>query len=211
MNHSTTDRRLLAPEMRRTSRVRGTLALVIVTATMVMAGCGDGGEAEDRSTDEASPTTGAAEATSTTGPPVLNLADAFEIPEPGTCFSPSPQGPNTPEEIELIACDEPHEAEVIGSFTAAADEWPGDPSRFVDAITSGFGVECTTAAGEYGGSDLQGRLSAEPTSDPDSALIIHMLIPPQDAWDAGDRTVGCVIASAAGDSPGALLTRSFRA
>ena len=104
----------------------------------------------------------------------------------GDCFHAPKQG--QVRRIERVACDAPHDAEVLAVQTLPAGPWPGQAE-----LDNGVEVRC---AGE-----LRSYVGIEPV---DSELSVTWFAPTQDGWAGGDRSLTCVAIS---DEP---LTGSAR-
>lgn len=114
----------------------------------------------------------------------LGGGEVFEMAE-GECFN-SGQIEGAGEavevnDVELVPCDEPHLGEVTAVISYVPTSQDGFPG--VETLNT-FAVEgCSVAAQTYIGADL---LS--------SGFDVISLVPGEEAWGAGDRTVQCAVA-----------------
>ncbi len=110
----------------------------------------------------------------------------------GTCLSGLTPGTDLVAKTPTpVACDAPHDAEVVGTYAAAdAATYPGET-----ALASTAGQRCPPLFRAYVGSDFAS-----------SQLDILPVIPTQVAWDAGTRDVACVAVT----MDGSKLTSSVR-
>lgn len=92
----------------------------------------------------------------------------------GDCFAEMPTG-NRIAEVDTVACDRPHAAEVAGVVTIPDGPFPGD-SGF-DA----YGQKCRDALASYSSTALL---------DPDVNLAV--MPPTRESWQRGDRAMVCV-------------------
>jgi Septum formation len=84
-------------------------------------------------------------------------------------------------EIGTVDCDEPHTAEAFAQFDVDGDDFPGN-----EAIAEQAFEECWGDLFEdYVGIPYQESIYDSPT---------HIL-PSEESWDAGDRTVICIISA----------------
>ncbi|WP_147453887.1 DUF4190 domain-containing protein [Nocardiopsis sp. Huas11] len=82
-------------------------------------------------------------------------------------------------EIELIACDEPHNAQVIGSYSPSTGDWPGWSSFIADIDSA-----CRPMS--------ESALDPERTPD---AFFIGYLAPDEEAWDSGVQEALCYVST----------------
>ena len=101
--------------------------------------------------------------------------------------------------VELLDCDDPHQAEVYDRFDIADDELPDDPT------TPGYpgGAELTW----YAQDRCQARFAdAIGESYWDSPHDVRVITPSFSTWDLGDRTNTCLVVGANGtDLVGSVL------
>jgi hypothetical protein len=85
-----------------------------------------------------------------------------------------------PATVETVACDQPHDVEVVAVFDYPLDD--GMPFPGTEAVDGYATDECIERFESYVGSEY---LS--------SALDVIIVAPGEDGWDDGDRRVGCVV------------------
>lgn len=96
----------------------------------------------------------------------LNVGDCLDLPS-DTEFS----------DVQLIPCDNPHDAEVMLNYDAAGDAtFPGDT-----VISAEADERCAAEFQTYVGSDPQ-----------TSAYYVSYFTPLADGWKGGDRGVTCL-------------------
>jgi Septum formation len=89
--------------------------------------------------------------------------------------------------VHVVACANPHDAEVFGTFRLSGD-WPGDSSARQQASA---GCE----------SQLSGYINPQLAT---SGLTQSYVYPGQQAWAAGQRTVVCEVRSTSGQLTGSV-------
>jgi len=130
---------------------------------------------------------------------------AGEAPEPAQLCEPSPGyatvctletgdcfvEPSTSEfyEVELTSCDEPHNAQVIGSYSPSGNGWPGDAAFYAD-------IDGTCGP--------MSERTLDPARTPETYFVGY-IAPTQDAWDYGIQEAFCYV-SADGESWTTSLT-----
>nr|BFE34840.1 hypothetical protein GCM10010200_070910 [Actinomadura rugatobispora] len=108
-------------------------------------------------------------------------SSAFQLyPKPGQCFDFHGQG-DTPE-TRVVACQRPHDAEMVLTFTFPKGDWPGEQ-------------EVSRRATEGCAQRVQARFS---THSPVENGEVNALYPRQFSWRVGDRRVHCAIAAVQG-------------
>lgn len=91
--------------------------------------------------------------------------------------------------VELIDCDDPHQAQVYAQFDLADDELPDDPA------TPGYpgGAALTW----YAQDECQDRFAdAMGTSYWESPYDLKVITPSFSTWDLGDRAITCLVVGA---------------
>lgn len=78
----------------------------------------------------------------------------------------------------VVACAEPHRGQVVGMYEPVGGPYPG-----ADVLTEESEAPCEQAFTTFVGSD--------PLT---SVLDLFPLLPTEEAWESGDRTVVCVAA-----------------
>jgi hypothetical protein len=101
--------------------------------------------------------------------------DVFAL-EVGQCLD-DPGVRSGIEEVELVACDDPHDFEVFALPALADGTYPGD-REVVDAAQA----SCTNRFAAYVG-----------VEEVASALATAFFIPNEDGWEGGDRQVVCLL------------------
>jgi hypothetical protein len=96
-------------------------------------------------------------------------------------------------EVEVIDCDEPHEAEVFATFDIADGELPDGP----DVPGYPGGPELTWYAQDQCTARLETYLG---TSYWDSDLDVKVITPSFSTWDLGDRRITCLAMAEGGGS-----------
>ncbi len=81
-------------------------------------------------------------------------------------------------DIETVDCDEPHQAEAFAQFDIDGDDFPGTE-------------EIQTEGAEGCQGDRFEEYVGVPY--PESIFLANGIVPSEESWDAGDRTVICVI------------------
>ena len=104
----------------------------------------------------------------------------------GQCVAAGPNGISSP---AVVSCNQPHDAEVFGTFPLAAHRYPG-----AAAVRQQADQGCAARLSGY----LNPQLSL-------SSLTESYVYPDAGAWAAGERTVVCTVRSASGQ-----LTASVR-
>ncbi len=89
-------------------------------------------------------------------------------------------------EIGTVDCDEEHTAEAFAQFDVDGDDFPGDAEVRAEAEEG-----CTGERFE----DYVGVPYAE------SIFLATHLVPSEESWDAGDRTIICLINGTTDNSP----------
>ncbi|WP_306366330.1 septum formation family protein [Nocardiopsis sp. CC223A] len=82
-------------------------------------------------------------------------------------------------EVELTSCDEPHDAQVIGSYSPSGGDWPGWAAFNAD-------IEATC--------DPMSQRTLDPARAPDTYFIGY-IAPNQDSWDYGIQNAFCYVAA----------------
>lgn len=129
--------------------------------------------------------------TTTTAPENEQEVVAVDEVAVGDCVTPL-GGDLLVGEVELVACDEPHEAEVYAQFDLADDELPEDPA------TPGYpgGAELTWFAQD----ECRERFAdAVGESYWDSPHDLKVITPSFSTWDLGDRAITCLVVGADGE------------
>ncbi|MCY9784309.1 septum formation family protein [Nocardiopsis sp. EMB25] len=95
----------------------------------------------------------------------------------GDCFI----DPPTTEfyEVELTSCDEPHNAQVIGSYSPSGSDWPGWAAFDAD-------IEATC--------DPMSERALDPARTPDTYFVGY-IAPSRDSWNYGIQTAFCYVAA----------------
>ena len=81
------------------------------------------------------------------------------------------------EEVEVVACDEPHDFEVFALVDLAEGTYPGEGEVADQARDA-----CTDRFAAYVGIEA-----------PVSTLATAFLVPNEDGWEGGDREVVCLV------------------
>lgn len=106
----------------------------------------------------------------------------------GDCFD-DPEVTEDIREVPRVPCDQPHDNEVFATFELEQGNYPGGADveqQALEGCTDRFPEE---VVGRYG----------------DTELVIGVLTPTVDGWEAGDREVVCVLSSPDGLLTGSLL------
>ena len=103
----------------------------------------------------------------------------------GECVNSGPDGISSP---TVVACGQPHDAEVYARFALAGHSWPG--SAAIGALAR---QGCTARLGSYLNPQLATTVLAE-----------SYVFPDQGAWNAGERAVICEIRSTTGKLTGSV-------
>lgn len=108
----------------------------------------------------------------------------------GDCLN-APPSSGLVETLTPVSCTDPHNAEVFDVLDYVAGEFPGD-----------------TALLRWATGQCQGRVEAY-TGEPwtETPAWVNALVPTDQSWSQGDRTVACLLVPAPGDP---LLTESLR-
>ncbi|MGQ4266884.1 septum formation family protein [Nocardiopsis sp. MT53] len=96
--------------------------------------------------------------------------------EPGDCFM-LPSFEEEFPEVELTSCDESHDAQAIGAFTAPAGDWPG-----MAGFASASETECSPIADR--------NVDASLMSPSDQ---LGFIAPNRASWDFGVDHVTCIV------------------
>lgn len=92
--------------------------------------------------------------------------------------------------VETVACDQEHDAEVIGEKVLEDGDYPGE-----DAVWDQAESFCMEAFSDYVGSDYS-----------ESSIEMRPLLPTEDSWNrVKDRTINCV-----GYLPGDKLSQTLK-
>ncbi len=105
------------------------------------------------------------------------MGDCFDRPANADVTS-VPAGP----------CRQPHDLEVIATFTLDEGDYPGRP-----AVARAAGEGCQERFADYVG-----------TSQDSSGLLIVPYTPDRLAWEQGDREVSCAVSLADGQLDGSV-------
>lgn len=111
----------------------------------------------------------------------LRVGDCFDLVDPSADLVGA---------VDLVRCTQPHQYELFWTGTMNGEEYPGD-TRF----NAFYDVNCVEAFADY-----VGAVPAQSTLD------IFWVVPNEEAWAGGDRSVEC----AAYDPDDARLTQSLR-
>ena len=103
----------------------------------------------------------------------------------GQCVDTGRSGLSSP---TVLSCNQPHDAEVIGTFPLAGHRYPG-----AAAVQQQADQGCAARLSSY----LNPQLSL-------SALTESYVYPDAGAWAAGERTVVCTVRSASGQLTGSV-------
>ncbi|GAA0984571.1 hypothetical protein GCM10009551_033060 [Nocardiopsis tropica] len=97
--------------------------------------------------------------------------------ETGDCFI----DPATAEfyEVELTSCDEPHNAQVIGSYSPSGSDWPGEA-----AFTADIDATCSPMS----------ESALDPARMPDTYFVGY-IAPNEESWDYGIQEAFCYVAA----------------
>jgi len=115
-------------------------------------------------------------------PPALPSVFRLQV---GNCVNSGPNGISSP---TVVACGQPHDAEVYARFALAGHNWPGGAAIGAQARRG-----CTARLGGYLNPQLATTVLAE-----------SYVFPDQGAWNAGERAVICEIRSTAGKLTGSV-------
>jgi hypothetical protein len=105
----------------------------------------------------------------------VRAGDCIDVPASGTV-------------VHVVACANPHDAEIFGTFQLAGGSWPGDSAARQQAASG-----CESRLGSY----LNPQLDT-------SNLTQSYVYPGQQAWTSGQRTVVCEVRSASGQLTGSV-------
>ena len=105
----------------------------------------------------------------------VRAGDCIDVPASGTV-------------VHVVACANPHDAEIFGTFQLAGGSWPGDSTARQQAAAG-----CESRLGSY----LNPQLDT-------SNLTQSYVYPGQQAWTSGQRTVVCEVRSASGQLTGSV-------
>lgn len=95
---------------------------------------------------------------------------------PGDCFD--DQDDQSPGEIPVVPCEEPHDNEAFALVRVRGDDWPGQA-----ALTDEAAARCREEFRRYRGAAVEG-----------SELGIFYLLPSRETWeDDDDRTIVCAL------------------
>lgn len=108
-------------------------------------------------------------------------ASAFDVGV-GDCLGETSTG--VVQSVDLVPCDEPHEAEAYFAGDLPEGEFPGE-----EAILDYVEANCIPAFEDFVGADYQ-----------TSELDFSWLEPTAESWAEGDREVVCVIFEVSGES-----------
>jgi len=114
-------------------------------------------------------------------------AEPFQLGlEVGECFD----RPADPDLISVpaVPCRQPHDLEVIATFTLDEGDYPGRPS-----VAQAAGEGCQERFTDYVG-----------TSQDSSGLLLVPYAPDRLAWEQGDREVSCAVSRADGQLEGSV-------
>jgi hypothetical protein len=84
------------------------------------------------------------------------------------------------DEVDLVDCTTPHEAQVGDTFTADGESWPGKDELQLSAL-----IGCPIAVADALGSE-------------EHSLDFFYGTPEEDEWDAGDHLIVCLVRAADG-------------
>ena len=115
-------------------------------------------------------------------PPALPSVFRLQV---GNCVNSGPDGISSP---TVVACGQPHDAEVYARFALAGHNWPGGAAIGAQARRG-----CTARLGGYLNPQLATTVLAE-----------SYVFPDQGAWNAGERAIICEIRSTAGKLTGSV-------
>jgi Septum formation len=115
-------------------------------------------------------------------PPALPSVFRLQV---GNCVNSGPNGISSP---TVVACGQPHDAEVYARFALAGHNWPGGAAIGAQARRG-----CTARLGGYLNPQLATTVLAE-----------SYVFPDQGAWNAGERAVICEIRSTSGKLTGSV-------
>jgi Septum formation len=102
----------------------------------------------------------------------------------GDCINLTPDG----NVVHVVACAQPHDAEIFGTFHLSGNGWPGEAAVRQDAASG-----CTIRLGGY----LNPQLST-------ANLTQSYVYPGQQAWKTGERTVICEVRAISGSLTGSV-------
>ncbi|MGW4204582.1 DUF4190 domain-containing protein [Streptomyces sp. NPDC004726] len=144
----------------------------LVVALAIMSGAaGDAWTGFRKSMDEASRYRAVAD---------LNRGDCFNLPAGG-----APEEGDSTEEVEVVDCEEPHEAEVSGTFELTGYRpYPGD--SVLEPVV------------ERRCEDIEFAYAMDFWEVPDTVEPSY-LVPTPDSWKLGDREVTCAFSTVEGD------------
>jgi putative regulator of septum formation len=115
-------------------------------------------------------------------PPALPSVFQLRV---GDCVNSGQDGISSP---TVVACGQPHDAEIYARFALAGHGWPGSAAIGAQARRG-----CTARLGSYLNPQLATTVLAE-----------SYVFPDQGAWNAGERTVICEIRSTTGKLTGSI-------
>ena len=110
----------------------------------------------------------------------VTRAQQASVPElqTGDCFNdPEPDQLDAIDEVEVLPCDQPHDNEIFYSFTLAEGAMPAQDEIF-DLSAS----QCLPAFDAFVGIEFEL-----------SEMDVFPLTPTVEQWDAGHRTIHCVL------------------
>lgn len=153
--------------------------LVVALMTAGLFGCGDETDSDADATETATEET-TEEPTPEEPTAEAETKSVFEL-EVGDCIAEAEQG--IVDQVGIVPCDEPHEAEVYFTEDMTDSSFPGE-----DAVLEFVQDECIPAFEEFVGADFA-----------TSELDIFPLTPTEQTWDSGDREVICMVTEVSGE------------
>lgn len=101
------------------------------------------------------------------------------------------------EEVGLVPCAQPHQAEVFAEYEITDDDFAGENAYDTQADEFCYS-EAISLADQYGYSD-----------ELLSSLDLQYFVPSQDTWNAGDRLIVCLVRGSSGDLTGSYTAGSL--
>jgi len=150
-------------------------------SVVLMSGCGGGGGSGGGSGSgggNTPPPTGGGEETV-----------SYKTLQTGDCASASGDS-DFIDQVTLVECSAEHQVEVIGSISLADEDYPG----YISLLTNAYDA-CQPEFENYTGSTVY-----------DSDYDIDVYLPSLTGWQAGDRSVTCLVV----DPEGELLTAAAK-
>ncbi|MDC0765930.1 septum formation family protein [Streptomyces sp. HD] len=162
-------------------RPLGGISAVVALLAVGAVGCSDISDAVDSAKDGAKK--------------VARQRSVFSL-DIGDCYNPNGAAEGEAVAVEVVPCEEAHEAQVVGEFSVdEVKTYPGD-----DGVSAIADKRCPVEAGKF----------APDTWALPKGVAVFYYTPTKESWATGDRAVSCTYTKESGTITGSLKPGSLK-